>query len=153
VAAVFALTGAALFVVAGLAAAARTVHVGNLDALALAEKLAKPYPTSAVDWPELEILSVIPQPGDPSLVLLLVGRPRFDTAAATLLVQLSGGGGRANKVLSDWCRGRAPIAPTARADGTIELRRRQTLNRVRCRLLAEDSGPAASGTCRRPLSA
>ena len=47
---------------AGLAWTARRVHVGTLDALALAEKVATPTPSSALDWPELRVRAVVPQP-------------------------------------------------------------------------------------------
>ena len=40
--AALALTGAALFILTGLALAVRLVRIGNLDAMALAEKLAAP---------------------------------------------------------------------------------------------------------------
>jgi hypothetical protein len=45
------LGGTLLFIVAGLARIARLVHVGNLDALGLAEKIGGPEPASALDWP------------------------------------------------------------------------------------------------------
>jgi len=47
-----------LFICAGLACSARLVHIGNLDALALAEKMAVPDPASALDWPELRVHAV-----------------------------------------------------------------------------------------------
>ncbi|MGO9143826.1 MAG: hypothetical protein ACLP70_20635, partial [Streptosporangiaceae bacterium] len=68
-----ALAGAVLFIAGGLAWTARLVHIGNLDALALAEKIGTPDPVSALDWPELHVRAVIPQPGEPSVVLLRVG--------------------------------------------------------------------------------
>ena len=42
-----ALTGVILFIAAGLIWTARLVHVGNLDAQALADKLDNPRPVSA----------------------------------------------------------------------------------------------------------
>jgi hypothetical protein len=142
VVAVLALTGAALFVMAGLAAAGRMVHIGNLDALALAEKLATPYPASALDWPELRVRAAVQQPGEPATVLLLVDRPGHDGPAVTLLVQLSGPPERPIRLLEAWCRAGSSISPRARGEADIELRRRQSLQRVRGRLLAEDSAPA-----------
>src|SRR5258708_39905967 len=72
-----ALAGACLFIAAGLAWTARLVHVGTLDAMALADKLAAPEPFSALDWPELHVRAVVPQDvaGELSLVLLLVEWP------------------------------------------------------------------------------
>src|SRR5580692_10109564 len=60
------LGGTLLFIVAGLIWTARLVHVGSLDAAGLAEKIAVPEPVSALDWPELHLRSVVPQPGEPS---------------------------------------------------------------------------------------
>jgi hypothetical protein len=57
-AAVVLLTGA------GLAWTARLVHVGNLDALALAEKVATPEPVSALDRPELHVRAIVPLPDE-----------------------------------------------------------------------------------------
>ena len=72
--------GAVLFILTGLALAMRLVRIGNLDAMALAGTAAAPYPSSAADWPELRICAVVPQPGQPSVILLLVGWPRASRA-------------------------------------------------------------------------
>lgn len=137
-----ALTGAALLIVAGLTLAARIVHIGNLDAMGLAEKLARPHPASAADWPELAVRAVVQQPGEPATVLLLVDRPRLDIPAVTLLIRVDGPADRTTRLLERWCRAGSSISPRARAGAEIELRRRQSLERVRGRLLAEDSAPA-----------
>ena len=50
-------TWAALFILTGLAVAARLVRIGNLDAMALAEKLA-PCRGSAAGWPDLRFRAV-----------------------------------------------------------------------------------------------
>jgi hypothetical protein len=94
VVALLALIGAALFIVLGLGAAARIVHIGNLDALGLASKLSTPRPKSAVDWPDLAVRAVVPQPDKPAVVLLWVTRPGHDGREATLLVELAGSPGR-----------------------------------------------------------
>jgi len=67
-----------VFVVAGLAWTARLVHIGNLDAQALADKTACPKPVSALDWPELRLRAVVAQPGEQPVVLLHVGPTRQD---------------------------------------------------------------------------
>jgi hypothetical protein len=142
VVAALALVGAALFILAGLGAAARRVHIGNLDAQALAEKLSVPYPLSALDWPELRIRAVVPQPGRPLVVLLLAGRPGFDEQSSTMLVRLDGAG-QPVSVLSGWCADGASVSPSRR-DGRVELRRRQSLERVSGSVLTEDvTSPAA----------
>jgi hypothetical protein len=129
--------GPLLLVFAGLIWTARLVHVGNLDALGLAEKVAAGEPASALDWPELHVRSVVPQPGKPSLALLLVEWPAHRKRAATLLVRLDGPDQRSVPLLLQWCTDRASVSPTRRG-GLIELRRRQSLERVRGFLLAED---------------
>ena len=131
-----ALAGAALFIVAGLACTARLVYIGNLDALALAEKTATSQPVSALDWPELHIRAVIPQPDKLSMVLLVVGWPSHPERSATLLVDL--GDQRSLPLLTQWCAARASISPGRLSDRELELRRRQSLERVRGLLLAED---------------
>ena len=138
-----ALAGVCLFIAAGLAWTARLVHVGNLDALALAEKTATPWPVSALDWPELRVREVAPQdlPGERSLILLLVEwppgasrRPCSSTSAA-----LDRGPCRCS-------RSGAPPGPRSPRPGwpggEPELRRRQSLERVRGLLVAEDTIPA-----------
>lgn len=60
---VAAVAGACLFIAAGLAWTARQVHIGTLDALELAGKLAVAEPVSALDWPELHLRALAVQPG------------------------------------------------------------------------------------------
>ncbi len=138
-----ALAGACLFIAAGLAWTARLVHVGTLDAMALADKLAAPEPFSALDWPELHVRAVVPQDvaGELSLVLLLVEWPAR-REQATLLVDLGPADQRSLSLLSQWCATRASVAPVRCGAGELELRRRQSLARVRAILVAEDAAPA-----------
>lgn len=121
---------------------ARLVYIGNLDASALADKLAYPHPVCAAEWPELQVCAVVPQPDLPSLVLLQVSRPFYPEQAATMLVQFEGS--QAAGLLSRWCATNASIAPRAYGDH-LELRRRQSLERLRGRLLAEDMTPGLDG--------
>jgi hypothetical protein len=130
-----------LTVGAGLAWTAHLVHVGSLDALALAEKVAVPDPVSALDWPELRVRAIIPQPDEPSLVLLLVGWPARPQQEATLLVVLDTGDHRSVPLLTQWCATEASVSPTRQGGGALELRRRQSLERVRAVLIAEDRVP------------
>jgi hypothetical protein len=142
VVAVLALSGAALFIVLGLGAAARIVYIGNLDAMGLASKLLTPRPRSAADWPELAVRGVVPQPDEPAVVLLWVTWPGRDGREATLLVELAGSPARSVRLLARWCRDGASIAPRALGETRIELRRRQSLERVRGRVLVEDNAQA-----------
>jgi hypothetical protein len=132
-----------LFVAAGLAWAARLVHVGNLDAQELAEKVAVPDPVSALDWPELRLQAVITEPGG-RLVLLHVRWPAYPDRAATLLVALDGTDHGSLSVLSRWCATDTPVSPTRR--GTqLALRRRQSLERVHAVLVAEETTASPPG--------
>jgi hypothetical protein len=142
VVAVLALSGAVLFILLGLGAAARIVYIGNLDAMGLASKLLTPRPRSAADWPELAVRGVVPQPDEPAVVLLWVAWPGRDGREATLLVELAGSPARSVRLLARWCRDGASIAPRALGEARIELRRRQSLERVRGRVLVEDNAQA-----------
>ena len=134
--------GTTLFIIAALAWTARLVHVGNLDALALAQKVGTPQPVSALDWPELHVRTVVSVTDEPPVVLLLVEWPAHRERAATLLVRLDHGDQQSVPPLAQWCAIRASVSPTRREDGRLELRRRQSLERVRGFLVAEDSQPA-----------
>jgi hypothetical protein len=153
-----ALTGVILFIAAGLIWTASRVHVGNLDAQALADKLDKPYPVSALDWPELRVRAVIPQPEEqgpdeqgsrgqaperPPLVLLYVGWPAYPRQAATWLVALDRGDRRSLSLLSQWCAGQVSVAPIRREGAELELRRRQSLERVHAVMVVEDTMPVS----------
>jgi hypothetical protein len=143
-----------LLAAAGLAWTARLVHVSNLDALELAAKVSVPDPVSALDWPELRLRAVVPQPGDQPLVLLLVGWPAHPQRAATLLLAIDSGDNRSVPLLSLWCASQAPVSPTRRDGAGLELRRRQSLERVHAVLLAEDYTvlrPPRGGIARRAL--
>ena len=130
-----------LLIAPGLAWTAYRVHVGNLDALELASKVGVPDPVSALDWPELHVRAIVPQPGEQPLVLLLVDWPAHPQRAATLLVALDRGDDRSVPLLSQWCTTRASVSPTRQGGADMELRRRQSLERVHAVLVAEDRAP------------
>jgi hypothetical protein len=132
-----ALVGVILFIAVGLAWTARLVHFGNLDALALAQKTAIAEPVSALDWPEIRVRSVTPQPGQSFVVLLHVEWPARQRTAI-LLVALESTNRRARELLFQWCAQRAPLSPSRWGESGLELRRRQSLKRVAGFLLAED---------------
>jgi hypothetical protein len=138
------LAGAVLLMVAaGLGWAARLLHIGGLDAQELAEKLAVPEPRSALDWPELRLRAAVPEPGAPARVLLLAEWPEHPDRAATLLVDIADEGQRSLSLLSQWCEAGVSVSPTRHPGAGVELRRRQSLERVYGCLLAENAGPAA----------
>jgi hypothetical protein len=139
VSAAAALAGAVLFIAAGLAWTARLVHVGNLDAQELAEKTGTPCPASLVEWPELRVRSVVSEADEPLVMLLLVEWPARERLA-TALVALQGDKRRAMRLLTQWRDEDASISPSRRDGGLVELRRRQTLDRVTGQVIAEDAG-------------
>jgi hypothetical protein len=148
---VLALAGAVLVIAAGLAYTARLVHIGNLDALALADKMATPDPVSALDWPELHVRAVLPQPGEPWLVLLLAEWPARPGQAATLLISLDRGDQQSVPLLSQWCasladqaRGRMGRAPAPAEPGTGPGARRRGGQRSRAPGFAAGRGAAPS---------
>jgi hypothetical protein len=120
---------------------ARLLHVGNLDYSALREKTVTPHPVSALDWPELHLRAVVPQPNEQSGVLLLVDWPAHKEKAATLLVALDSRDQLSVPLLSRWCETQASVAVTRRGGAQLEFRRRQTLERVHAILVAEDPVP------------
>jgi hypothetical protein len=138
------LAAVVLLVGAVLAWTARLVYVGNLDAVALAAKVAISDPVSALDWPELHVQAIIPQPDERPLVLLLVNWPAHPERAATLLVALPSDDQRSVPLLSRWCATQASVSPVRQRAGDLELRRRQSLERVRAELIAEDICPPPS---------
>jgi hypothetical protein len=132
------LLGAAIVLIAGagLAWTWRLVRIGNLDAMALAEKVAMPEPVSALDWPELLLREVICTPGDPSEVLLLVQWPAYQDRLSTLVITVDD---RARlELLTRWRDTRASIAPVRCGADLLELRRRRSLQRVLGVLIVED---------------
>jgi hypothetical protein len=98
---------------------------------------------SALDWPELHVRAVVPQDaaGERSLVLLRVEWPARHEQAI-LLVDLGWADQRSLPLLSRWCAARASVSPGRCGPGELELRRRQSLERVRGLLVAEDAVPA-----------
>jgi hypothetical protein len=127
-----------------LAWMARHLQARSLDNLALAAEAGGPDPVSALDWPELHVRAVVPQPDEQSLILLLVGWPARQQKAATLLVAVDSDDDRSAQLLTRWCETRAPVSPT-RCGAHLELRRRQSLERVHAVLVAEDAMPSSSG--------
>jgi hypothetical protein len=134
-----ALAGAVLFIAAGLAWAARLVHVGNLDAQDLASKVATPTPVSALDWPELHLDAVVAQPDEQPVVLLHVDWPAHPQRTATLLLALDRDDRHSLLLLSRWCASQASVSPMRQEGAELVLRRRQSLERVHAVLVAEDT--------------
>jgi hypothetical protein len=132
-----ALAGVIVLIGAGLSLAARHLNIGNLDMQALADKLATPEPASALDWPELRVHAVIPEPGGQPLVLLQVGWPAHPRQMASLLVALDHGDERSVPLLAQWCTRQASVAPVRQQGSELEFRRRQSLERVHAVLVAE----------------
>jgi len=139
-----------LVTVAGLVWTAHLLRVGTMDALDLARKVATPVPASAVDWPEMHVLAAVSQGtlGEPGLALLHVQWPARPDWTATLLVDLGSDQERSLGLLSEWCAACASVSPSRSAGTAVELRRRQSLDRVRAELLSEDNSAPRLDTCR-----
>ena len=134
-----ALASVILFIAAGLAWTARLVHIGNLDAHDLAAKICIPAPVSALDWPELHLNAVVAEPDEQPVVLLDVDWPAHPLRTATLLLALDRDDRHSLPLLSQWCADNASVSPTRQQGAELILRRRQSLERVRAVLVAEDS--------------
>jgi hypothetical protein len=132
-----ALPGFFLLLAAGLTWTARLLHISGLDAQALAEKAAFPEPSSALEWPELQVRSVVPESGELSPVIVQVGWPAQPRRVATLLVTLDHDERLALSLLSQWSVTGASVTAERRG-AELELRRRRSLERVHAILLAED---------------
>ena len=137
-----ALPGVILFLATGLMLAARLLRIGALDRQALAEKVAFPEPASALEWPELRVRHVVPEPGGLSPVLLQVGWPAYPSRVAILLVTLDPDEQRALSLLCQWSDTGASVVAERHGTG-LELRRRQSLETVHASLIAEDYQAAA----------
>ena len=119
-----------------LAWTARTFSIATRDALDLAAKLSVPNPDSAIDWPELRVEVVVPDPDDP-LRMLLVGRWPAHPDPRSLLVLEVRAQPCARHVLTGWRDRRASISPRSTGDGTVRLRRRHSVESIEARLVAE----------------
>jgi hypothetical protein len=130
------LTIAGTLLVGGMVWIGYLFHVGTLDAKALAEKTAVPHPRSAVDWPELRVRSVLAQPDDGHYLLVSVLWPAWPDRTSILLLEVSAAADDLHR-LSDWCSTQAPVTPLRGPEGSVELRRRHSLERVQAHVLAE----------------
>jgi hypothetical protein len=122
---------------------ARLVQARSLDNLALAAETGTPDPASALDWPELHVRAVVPQPDEQSLILLLVGWPARRQKAATLLVAVDSDDHRSAQLLTQWCETQASVSPTRCGGAHLEFRRHQSPERVHAVLVAEDAMPGS----------
>jgi hypothetical protein len=127
--------GMALFT-AGLGWIGYLFHVGTLDANALAEKTAVPHPRSAVDWPELRLRSVLAQPDDGRFLLVSVSWPAWPDRTSILLLEVPRASDDLHR-LSGWCASEASVTPLRGPEGSVELRKRHSLERVQVHVLAE----------------
>jgi hypothetical protein len=132
-----ALAGVILLLAAGLTWSARLLRISGLDAQALAEKAAFPQPASAFEWPELQVRSIVPESGTLSPVIVQVGWPAYPEQVSNLLVLLDQDDQRALPLLAEWSSTGASVA-AQRQGAELDLRRRQSLDRVHAILLAED---------------
>jgi hypothetical protein len=138
-----ALPGVILFLAAALTWTARLLHISGLDAQALAQKVAFPEPSSALEWPELQVRVVVPETDELSPVIVQVAWPAHPDQVANLLVTFDHDERRALAMLSQWSATGASVA-AQRCGAKLEFRRRRSLERVHATLLAEDYQAAGS---------
>ena len=130
------LIGLSLIGLGCLAWTARAFSIATRDALDLAAKLSVPQPHSAIDWPELQVDAVVPDPDDP-LRMLLVGRWPAHPDSRSLLVLEVDAQPRARQLLTRWRDVRAPISPRLMDDGSVLFRRRRSSESIAVRLISE----------------
>jgi hypothetical protein len=142
---VTAILGACLILavlVGGVVLVAYRMWVGALDALALAVKTGAPHPTSAVDWPELKLDAVLPEPrcGD---VLVVARWPAQPENRSVLLLRIVSGADLER--LARWSQRRNSLSPLRWGTDGLELRRRGSVQRVQAIVLCEDGAPVGRG--------
>jgi hypothetical protein len=91
-----------------------------------------------LDWPEVRLVAAIPQPDDRDYAIVSILWPARPWMRASLLVAIDDCPQRTMAVLSGWCSQGTPVVLRSPADGLVELRRRQSLQRLNLRLIAED---------------
>lgn len=82
-------------------------------------------------------------PGDPHETLVLADWPAHPEQKSTLFVDLGIQSDSPGRLLEQWCAESAVVSPSRVAGDEFLLRRRQSMERVRCRALAEDCYVAA----------
>ena len=122
----------------GVAYTVRSLHVGMLDAMALASKTAVPRPRSARDWPELRLDAVVPAPSYDGDILVVARWPGRPGTVSTMVLRSDGSRERALRWLADWCRRDVAISPMPWQRDGIELRPRRASRRVCACVLAEE---------------
>ena len=119
----------------GIVLVAYRMWVGSLDALALAVKTGVPRPTSAVDWPEVTLDTVLPEPQS-SAVLVVARWPARPERGSVLLLRMVSAADQER--LARWSRQRCSLSPQRSGPDGMELRRRGSVERVRAIVLSED---------------
>jgi hypothetical protein len=103
------------------------------------------------------VRAVVPQPDEPAelalpdkaaQVLLLVEWPAYPQRTSILLVALDGSDPRPLPLLAEWCGTRTSVSAARYGRAGVELRRRQSLERVYGLLIAEDATPTSFPSAR-----
>ncbi len=132
-----------LILLVALIWAGRLARDSSAGAPEPADGAARPDLVSALDWPELRVQAVVPEPSEEPLALVVVGRAAGPRREATLLLALDNGDDRAVSQLSQWCAAGALVCASRQGGAALELRRGRSLERVHAVLVAEDGVPAA----------
>jgi hypothetical protein len=115
----------------------RKLNTGALDAVCLAAKTAVPNPSSARDWPELRIDTLLVAPGDNNEALVEATWPGQPANRATLVVHFNSTNQSNVQILRSWQLQGASIVPMPSSSSGIELRRRGTRTHVDATVLSE----------------
>jgi hypothetical protein len=121
----------------GVAWSVYLIRVGLLDARDLAEKTTIGHPRSAVQWPELRIGSVLPDPAE-EFVVVSVTWPAHPSRVSLLVLRLEGHS-EALQLLA-WSATHASVTTNQSSGPWIEFRRRGSLERVHAFVVGESPG-------------
>jgi hypothetical protein len=102
-------------------------------------KLEQPRRSSARDWPELRVATVVPDPDDANTLLVVVQRPAHPTPRSLLVLTTAGSDDRARRLLETWRDSEASVSPTRVGERGVVLRRHRDLRELRAVLVHESS--------------
>ncbi len=84
------------------------------------------------------MIAAIPQPDASDYAIISVAWPARPWMRASLLLALDERSHHTMRVLSEWCTQGARVVLVSLGNGFIEMRRRQSLERLKVLLVAED---------------
>jgi hypothetical protein len=115
------------------------LRVSSQNAKELVAKLEHPRPSSARDWPELRVETVVPDPDVPNSLLVVVQWPAHPSPRSLLVLTTAGSDERARRLLVNWRDSEASVSATRVGDRGVVLRRRRDHQELRAVLVHESS--------------